>query len=61
MSTNKYAPTSKGFRQPLDNGPGPEGKIANPPRFAEIGGLTGASKIAKHKNVMRVKKPGSGN
>ncbi len=52
-------PTTKGQRGPLDNGPGPEGKIANPPRFAQLGGLTSPSKIGP-KNKMAVRKPGSG-
>ncbi len=49
-------PTTKGLRAPLDNG-SPGDKIANPPRWAEMGGLKSASKIGK-KNTMTVKRPG---
>jgi hypothetical protein len=51
-------PSTKGMRDPLDNGPGPEGKIANPPRFAQLGGLTSASKVGP-RNKMSVRKPGA--
>jgi hypothetical protein len=60
MSKNLYKPTTAGLRGLLDNGPGPEGKIANPPRFAEIGGLTSVGKVAKKKNHMTLKNPGRG-
>lgn len=49
-------PTTKGKREPLDNGSTSD-MIVNPPRFAEIGGLKSPSKIGK-KNTMMVKKPG---
>ncbi len=57
MSNRLLAPTTKGHRQPLDNG-NPNDRIANPPRFAEMGGLTSPKKI-KGDNKMRIKKPGS--
>lgn len=49
-------PSTKGVRSPLENG-SPSDKIAHPPRFAEIGGLTRASKIGK-RNPMTIRRPG---
>ena len=49
-------PTTKGMRGPLDNGSASE-MFVNPPRFAELGGLTRPSKIGK-KNNMKIRKPG---
>ncbi len=49
-------PTTKGLRGQLDNGSTSD-RIVNPPRFAQMGGLTSPSKIGK-KNTMSVKKPG---
>lgn len=58
MSANSYLkPTTRGMRAPQDNG-SPADKIANPPRYAEIGGLKSASKIGK-KNSMTLRKPGA--
>lgn len=59
MASGYLKPTTRGMRGPQDNGPGPEGKIANPPRYAQLGGLTSASKVGP-KNKMAVRKPGSG-
>lgn len=56
MASNYLKPTTKGMRAPLDNG-SPADMIANPPRWAELGGLKNAAKIGK-KNSMGVKKPG---
>lgn len=56
MSTNYLKPTTKGMRQPLDNGSQSD-MIVNPPRWAELGGLKSASKIGK-KNSMAVRRPG---
>lgn len=56
MSTSYLKPTTKGMRAPLDNG-SPSDMIANPPRFAELGGLKNASKIGK-RNSMTIKRPG---
>lgn len=49
-------PTTKGMRGPLDNGSASD-MFVNPPRYAELGGLTTAAKIGK-KNKMAVRKPG---
>lgn len=58
MSGSSYLkPTTKGLRSPLDNGSQSD-MVVNPPRFAEIGGLTRPNKIGK-KNQMGVKRPGS--
>lgn len=56
MATNYLKPTTRGMRQPLDNGSAAD-YIINPPRWAELGGLKSASKIGK-KNAMTVKRPG---
>lgn len=57
MGNSSYLkPTTKGMRQPLENGSASD-MIANPPRWAELGGLKSASKIGP-KNKMTVKKPG---
>lgn len=56
MATSYLKPTTKGMRQPLDNGSASD-MIVNPPRWAELGGLKNASKIGK-KNTMGVKRPG---
>lgn len=56
MASNYLKPTTKGMRQPLDNGSQTD-MIVQPPRWAELGGLTGASKIGK-KNAMAVRRPG---
>lgn len=59
MSGKDYlAPTTRGRRDPLDNGT-TNSFIVQPPRFMDrYGGLTRASKIGK-RNTMTVKKPGS--
>ena len=56
MSSTYLKPTTKGMRQPLDNGSTSD-MIVNPPRWAELGGLKNSSKIGK-KNTMTVKRPG---
>lgn len=56
MSKRLLAPTTKGYRQPLENG-SPNDLIVNPPRWAEMGGLKSARKIGG-KNTMKVRKPG---
>lgn len=56
MATGYLKPTTKGMRDPQSNGSASD-MIVNPPRYAELGGLTSASKIGK-KNTMAVKKPG---
>lgn len=54
--TNYLKPSTKGMRNPMDNG-SPGDMISNPPRFAQIGGLTGPGKIGK-RNTMAIRKPG---
>jgi len=44
-------------RRPTDNNQ-KNGVVVNTPRYAELGGLSGASKVAK--NSMAVQKPGDG-
>jgi len=44
-------------RRPTDNNK-KNGVVINTPRYAEFGGLSGASKVAA--NMMRVEKPGDG-
>ena len=56
MATNYLKPSTKGMRGPLDNGSTGD-MIVNPPRWAQIGGLTSARKIGKTNN-MKVRKPG---
>ena len=65
MSSNIFKPNAGGIRQPTD----PKqvnGDIINPPRYAELGGLTGPGKI-KHgvnnsafdlPNLIKITKPG---
>ncbi len=56
MSTNYLKPSTKGMRQPLENGSVSD-MIVQPARFAEIGGLTRPGKIGK-RNTMAIRKPG---
>jgi hypothetical protein len=59
MTTQSYLkPAAGGIRKPTD--PAQEnGQIINPPRYAEFGGLTSASKIAGH-NPLTISKPNGG-
>lgn len=58
MSTTYLKPSSKGKRGELDNGRN-NGRIVNPPRFAQLGGLSSAKKKgAMTKNALSIKKPG---
>lgn len=51
-------PSSKGKRGELDNARG-NGRIVNPPRMAQLGGLTSPRKKgAMMKNNLAIKKPG---
>lgn len=51
-------PSSKGRRDPLSNSK-TNGRIVNPPRFAELGGLSSAKKKgAMMKNSLSIRKPG---
>ena len=52
-----FKPSEIGRRDPLDNSRS-NGRVMNPPRFAEVGGLTGASKGTK-KNNMTIASPGN--
>lgn len=56
MSTNYLKPSTKGMREPLSNGSQGD-MIVNPPRWAELGGLTSSKKIGK-RNQMTIKRPG---
>lgn len=59
MADKRYLmPSSKGRREPLDNGRA-NGRVINPPRFAALGGLSSAKKKgAMVKNNLAIKKPG---
>mgnify|MGYP001608982824 CR=1 FL=1 len=51
-------PSSRGRREPLDNGR-MNGRVVNPPRMAELGGLSSPRKgNAMKKNNLSIKKPG---
>lgn len=58
-------PSSSGLRYPTDNAKN-NGRQINPPRFAEMGGLTGGSKTAAgvnntgNSNSLRLSKPSDG-
>lgn len=56
MSTSYLKPTTKGMRQPLENGSVSD-MIVQPSRFAEFGGLKSPSKIGK-RNAQAIRKPG---
>jgi hypothetical protein len=58
MSSNKYEPASTGMRKPTDNSR-VNGRVVNPPRFAELGGLTSGSKALTGNNI-KIHKPGGG-
>ncbi len=58
MSRSNYLkPSTKGMREPQSNG-SVNDMIVNPPRYAELGGLTSPQKIGK-RNTMAIKRPGS--
>ncbi len=58
MATRYLEPSSRGKRGELDNARH-NGRVVNPPRFAALGGLSGARKGgAMSPNDMRIKKPG---
>lgn len=51
-------PSSRGRREPLDNAR-MNGRVVNPPRMAELGGLTSPRKsTALKKNNLSIRKPG---
>ncbi len=49
--------TGASLRRPTDNAKN-HGPMVNPPRYAEVGGLSGGSKIAK--GGLKVNKPADG-
>jgi len=54
--------TGSGIRRPTDNSKY-HGRIINPPRYSELGGLDGASKAMTHAGnagQMKIVKPGGG-
>lgn len=58
MSTGYLKPSSKGKRGELDNARN-NGRVVNPPRMAELGGLSSPRKRgAMVKNEMSIRKPG---
>ena len=52
-----FKPSEVGRRDPLDNSRA-NGRVMNPPRYAETGGLSGSSKGVK-KNNMTIASPGN--
>lgn len=56
MSESPFKPRRAPMRTPTSNEK-VNGRIHNPPRYPEIGGLTGPGKAFKN-NVMKVRKPG---
>jgi hypothetical protein len=51
-------PSGRGRRDPLDNSRG-NGRVINPPRMAQLGGLTSPRKKgAMTKNNLTIRKPG---
>ena len=58
MTSRYLEPSQKGKRGELDNTKN-NGRIVNPPRFAQLGGLSSAKrKGAIMKNTMGIRKPG---
>lgn len=53
-----FKPNATGMRRPTDNAR-VNGRIINPPRFAQLGGLTGPSKALEGNNI-KITKPGGG-
>lgn len=60
MTTKYLEPSSKGFRQPLDNRQD-NGPVVNPPRMNQFGGLDKIKEpYGAFKNKMSIVKPGKG-
>lgn len=57
-NSNFLQPSGAGLRRPQDSGK-QNGLHINPPRYAEWGGLTGASKTAQT-NPLTISKPNGG-
>lgn len=53
-----FEPSAQGKRDPQDNSR-QNGRVINPPRYAQFGGLSGASKALTGNN-MKIVKPGGG-
>lgn len=53
-----FEPSSNGRRKATDNSR-ENGRVINPPRFAQLGGLTSASKALTGNNL-KIRKPGGG-
>jgi hypothetical protein len=56
MSNIFNKPTGKGARNVQDN-KRENGRVINPPRYAQMGGLTGPSKMKMNADGMKIKKP----
>ena len=57
MAENKmFYPKAYPIRQPTDNKK-KHGDIVNPPRMAQLGGLSSTGKVSGLKNDMRLRKP----
>lgn len=58
MAEGYLKPSSRGRREALDNGR-MNGRVVNPPRMAQLGGLSSPKKKgAMTKNNLSIKKPG---
>lgn len=58
MSTDYLKPKSSGIREPLSNAQ-MNGRIFNPPRMAQLGGLKSPKKNgAMSKNSLSIRRPG---
>ena len=53
-----FDPLSLSIRDPQDNG-SHNGKIVNPPRYMEFGGLEGRNARGIHANTFGIKSPGA--
>lgn len=58
MPSDYLKPKSTGIREPLSNAQ-MNGRVMNPPRMAQLGGLTSAKKKgATTKNSLSIRRPG---
>ena len=58
MATDFLKPKSSGIREPLSNQQ-MNGRVMNPPRFAQLGGLKSAKRAgAMSKNGLAIRRPG---
>lgn len=58
MTQKFLQPSAGGLRRPTDAGK-MNGQVINPPRYAEMGGLTGPTKTAAE-NPLTISKPNGG-